>query len=93
MDLQTMEAIKGMLRNREWDEALACLFKKINAITDDLKNLPNEKSDMITEFNEIMVFIEQAVKCQDVILLNDMLEYELYPFAQRNSKVKDGFNG
>lgn len=77
MDLHLVKELKNLLREKHWEEAITIL-------TSVLENVVNQRpeSQYDEHFNGILNFINQAVDCQDIILLCDLIEYELYPYIK-----------
>jgi hypothetical protein len=80
MEILDVQKLKTQLRDRQWAEAVNMLNKNLRVVVEYLMKCEQTNERTIREFNEIIKFIEQAIYNQDVILLCDIIEYELAPF-------------
>lgn len=83
MEVEVVKKLKAMLRTGQLDKAKQILYEIIQSITEKLMSNSVENVESIGQFNEIITVIYQAMECEDVILLCDMIEYELYPFIKK----------
>ncbi|KXG76340.1 hypothetical protein [Thermotalea metallivorans] len=80
MNAAKVENLKKMLRTGKWNDAQVLLNQEIEAVVQYLSKNDLIASQTIHEFNEILYIMQQAIEYQDVVLLCDIIEYEMEPF-------------
>lgn len=82
MDIQQVNLIKNLLRNKKIDEGIKIVIKEMESINRKILLRKNDK--IAKEYKQIVSFVYEAVYIQDAIKICDIIEYILLPFVESN---------